>query len=140
RLRRSTASNLYSTTSRKSSVREERATVEWDSAITLAFAAEHLFEAAQLLTSDLVPWETALKIANEQHMLPLLENDSFLPEAIRARLLAAQDSYLNSQSHGMSREFARQLARELMDILNQISTRLIPIAGPAFLRIDPQAA
>jgi hypothetical protein len=114
--------------------------VEWDSAITLAFAAEHLFEAAQLLTSDLVPWETALKIANEQHMLPLLENDSFLPEAIRARLLAAQDSYLNSQSHGMSREFARQLARELMDILNQISTRLIPIAGPAFLRIDPQAA
>lgn len=114
--------------------------MKWDSAITLAFAAEHLFEAAQLLTSDLVPWEKALNIAHEQHMVPLLENDSFLPEAIRARLLAAQNSYLKAQSDGMSRNFARQLACELMNILNQISARLTPLAGPAFLRIDPQAA
>jgi hypothetical protein len=114
--------------------------VEWDSAITLAFAAEHLFEAAQLLTSDLVPWEKALKIAHEQHMVPLLENDSFLPEAIRARLLAAQASYLKAQSDGLSRDFAHQLARDLMNILRQISASLTPIASPLFLRINPQAA
>jgi hypothetical protein len=114
--------------------------VEWDSAITLAFAAEHLFEAAQLLTSDLVPWEQALKIAHEQHMMPLLENDSFLPETIRARLLAAHHSYLNAEAEGMSRDFARHLASELMAILSQISASLTPIASPAFLRINPQAA
>ena len=59
--------------------------MEWDSAITLAFAAENLFAAAQLLTSDLVPWRRALRVAYDRHLVPLLENDDFLPEDIREK-------------------------------------------------------
>ena len=114
--------------------------MEWDSAITLAFAAEHLFEAAQLLTSDLVPPERALKIAHEDHLVPLLENDTFLPPDIRRRLLAAQQSYVDATSKEFSREFARELASELMNILGEVTGTLSPIATPSFLRINPEAA
>ena len=114
--------------------------VEWDSAITLAFAAEHLFEAAQLLTSDLVPADRALKIAHEQHIVPLLENDTFLPAKIHTELLAAQRSYVNARTKGFNREFARELASELMNILLEITSTLGPIATPTFLRLNPEAA
>lgn len=114
--------------------------MEWDSAITLAFAAEHLFEAAQLLTSDLVPPQRALKIAHEQHMVPLLENDTFLPPVIRGKLKAAQNSYVDATSQGFSRDFARELASELMNILAEITAALSPISTPSFLHINPEAA
>ena len=114
--------------------------MKWDSAITLAFAAEHLFEAAQLLTSDLVPPERALKIAHEQHMVPLLENDTFLPPVIRGKLLAAQTSYVDATSKEFSRDFARELASELMNILSEVTATLGPVAAPSFLRINPEAA
>ena len=114
--------------------------MEWDSAITLAFAAEHLFEAAQLLTSDLVLAERALKIAHEQHLVPLLENDTFLPPEIRRKLLAAQKSYVDATSKEFTRQFARELASELMNILSEITTTLGPLATPSFLRSNPEAA
>jgi hypothetical protein len=116
------------------------ATVQWDSAITLAYAAEQLFAAAQLLTSDIVPWNRALRIAHERHLAPLLENERFLPERIRDRLLEAQRSYLRAKSAGITREYARQLASELMSILNDTSTMLNNISGPSWAHLGPQAA
>jgi len=121
-------------------VRDERAILEWDSTITLAFAAEHLFQAAQLLTSDIVPWNRALRVAYERHMVPLLENDSFLPGEIRDKLLAAHRSYINAKSTGLSRDFARQLGSELMNIVTEITATLNRVSGTSFWRIDPQAA
>lgn len=82
--------------------------MKWDSAINLAFAAESLFAAAQLLTSDLLPWDRALRLAYEKHLVPLVENDDFLPEDIRERLLEARRSYLRASSNGLSPTFARQ--------------------------------
>ena len=114
--------------------------MEWDSAITLAVAAEHLFEAAQLLTSDVVPPQRALKIAHEQYMVPLLENDTFLPPDIRGKLLAAQKSYVDATSKEFSRDFARELASELMNILSEITSTLSPIGTPSFMRVNPEAA
>lgn len=114
--------------------------MEWDSAITLAFAAEHLFEAAQLLTSDLVPPNEALRIVHARHLLPLLENDSFLPDHLREKLVAADEEYQNARAEGLTRDFARHLASELMSILVEINATLIPIAEPSFLRIRPEAA
>ncbi len=114
--------------------------MEWDSAISLAFAAEHLFEAAQLLTSDVVSPQRALKIAHEQHLVPLLENDNFLPPEIRGKLLAAQKSYVEATAEGFSRDFARELASELMNILSEISATLSPIGTPSFMRVNPEAA
>lgn len=114
--------------------------MKWDSAITLAFAAEHLFAAAQLLTSDLVPWSRAIRVAHERHMVPLLENDNFLPAEIRGKLLEAQRSYLAAKSIGLTRDFARQLASELMNILTETTAALNRVSGPTLLRIDHLAA
>lgn len=114
--------------------------MEWDSAITLAFAAENLFAAAQLLTSDLVPWRRALRIAYDRHLVPLLENDDFLPEDIREKLLDAHRSYIGASSRGMNPAFARQLASELMDILGEITAALNRTMRLALSFPDIQAA
>ncbi len=114
--------------------------MEWDSAITLAFAAEHLFEAAQLLTSDLVPPNEALHIAHDRHIVPLLENACRLPADIREKLVAARHDYLNATADGLTRNFARHLASELMELLSEISAVLAPIVSPSLLRFRPDAA
>jgi hypothetical protein len=114
--------------------------VKWDSAITLAFAAENLFAAAQLLTSDIVPWKRALRLAYDRHLVPLLDNCDFLPADIREKLLDAHRSFLRANSRGLSAEFARQLASELMGILSETTSMLNPVSGrPAFLP-ETQAA
>jgi hypothetical protein len=114
--------------------------VKWDSAVTLAFAAENLFAAAQLLTSDLVPWKRALRVAYDRHLVPLLENDDFLPEEIRERLLDAHRSYLRANSRGLNPDFACQLASELMQILGEITPTLNRVSGPSILFLGSQAA
>ena len=114
--------------------------MKWDSAITLAFAAENLFAAAQLLTSDLVPWKRALRTAYDRHMVPLLDNDHLLPADIRDRLLDAHRSYLRANSRGLNPEFARQLASELMGILGEISSALNRVSGHSIFLPGHQAA
>ena len=114
--------------------------MKWDSAISLAFAAEQLFAAAQLLTSDLVPWNRALRISYERHLVPLLENDSLLPQHIRDELLEAHRSYISAKSRGMSPDFARQLARELMGILRDVTRILNRMRGQKLLGLGQQAA
>jgi hypothetical protein len=113
--------------------------VNWDSAITLAFAAEQLFAAAQLLTSDLVPWNRALRIAYERHLVPLLENDSLLPENIRDKMLDAHRSYISAKSDGLTPEFARELASQLMDILREIMPLLSRVTGSPSLEMGEAA-
>ena len=113
--------------------------MNWDSAITLAFAAEQLFAAAQLLTSDLVPWNRALRIAYERHLVPLLENDRLLPEDIRDKMLEAHRSYISAKSRGLSKEFAQHLASELMDILREIMPLLNQVWGRSGLSLDQAA-
>ena len=124
----------------RKSLIETSATVKWDSAICLAFAAENLFAAAQLLTSDLVPWKRALRVSYERHIVPLVENDDLLPADIREKLLDAHRSYIQADSRGLNREFARQLASELMGILSEISSMLNRNFGPSVLLPKPLAA
>lgn len=119
---------------------EVSALVKWDSAITLAFAAENLCAAAQLLTSDLIPWKRALRVAYDRHLVPLLDNDDLLPADIRDKLLDAHRSFLRANSRGLNAEFARQLASELMSILAEITSLLNPMSRPSFLVPGIQAA
>lgn len=105
--------------------------MQWDSAITLAYAAEQLFAASQLLTSDLVPSNRALRTAYESHIAPLLENERFLPEGIREKFTEAQQSYLSAESTGLTRGSACQLASELMGIIRDISATLNRTSIPA---------
>ena len=119
---------------------EVSALVKWDSAITLAFAAENLFAAAQLLTSDLIPWKRALRVAYDRHLVPLLDNDDLLPADIRDKLLDAHRSFLRASSRGLNAEFARQLANDLMSILGEITSLLNPVSRSSFLVPGIQAA
>ena len=114
--------------------------MKWDSAITLAFAAENLFSAAQLLTSDVVPWKRALRLAYDRHLVPMLENDDLLPEEIRDKLLDAHRSFIRANSRGLNPTFARQLASELMDILGEITAIMNRTPKPATFFPDIQAA
>lgn len=104
--------------------------MQWDSAITLAYAAEQLFAASQLLTSDLVPGSRALRMAYDRHIVPLLENERFLPEDIREKLMGAHQSFLSANCTGLSHDCARQLASELMNILRDVSRTLNRTSGP----------
>lgn len=114
--------------------------MQWDSAVSLAFAAEQLFEAAQLLTSDLVPANRALHIVHDRHLAPLLENRNLLPEPVRDQLVAAQREFDSAVSKGLTRDFARHLASELMRILSEVTGILKRVCGPSLLNIDRRVA
>jgi hypothetical protein len=47
---------------------------------------------------------------------------------------------MNAKSNGLSRDFARELGSELMNILTEITATLNRVSGSSFWRIDPQAA
>jgi hypothetical protein len=112
--------------------------VQWDSAITLAYAAEQLFAASQLLTSDLVPDKRALRTAYDRHIVPLLENERFLPEGIRKKLVGAHEAFLSANCTGLSHDCARQLASDLMNILRDVSATLNRASGPPSWKIPEE--
>jgi len=94
---------------------------DWDTAVTLAFAAEQSTAAAQLLTSNTTPPLDALGLAYDKYISSLLENTHFLPIGITAKLLSAQSKYVHAKERGISTEHARRLASELMVILRQMA-------------------
>lgn len=114
--------------------------MQWDSAITLAYAAEQLFAASQLLTSDLVPSNRALRTAYDTHIAPLLDNERFLPEGIREKLLGARQTFLSASCTELSHDCARQLAAELMNILRDVSATLNPTSNPPSWKFDERVA
>ena len=114
--------------------------MQWDSAITLAYAAEQLFAASQLLTSDLAPSNRALRTAYENYIAPLLDNERFLPENIREKLAEAQQSYRSAESTGLTRGSACQLAAELMSILRDISATLNRTSSLPSRKLDEHVA
>jgi len=94
---------------------------DWDTAVTLAFAAEQSTAAAQLLTSDKITPLDALRLAYDKYISSLLENTHFLPIPIIARLRRAQSTYVDAKETGISTEHARRLASELVVILRQMA-------------------
>jgi hypothetical protein len=92
----------------------------WDTAVTLAFAAEQSFAAAALLTSNVITQQEALRLSYDKYISPLLEHTRFLPLSITARLRSAQAKYLHAEKRGIGREDASRLASELMVILRRI--------------------
>jgi hypothetical protein len=114
--------------------------VQWDSAITLAYAAEQLFAASQLLTSDLVPGSRALQMAYDRHIVPLLDNERLLPEGIREKLLGARQTFLSANCTGLSHDCARQLASELMNILRDVSATLDKSSSYPSWKLDERVA
>jgi diadenosine tetraphosphate (Ap4A) HIT family hydrolase len=92
--------------------------------VALSFAAEQLFTAAQLLTSDMIAPEHALRLACDQHISQLLDHQQFLPVHIVARLQQAQRHCSNAQSLSINKPDAEALASEVMTILREVSAAL----------------
>ena len=101
-----------------------QSTQKWDTAVTLAFAAEQSFGAAALLTSNMITQQEALRLSYDRYISPLLEHTRFLPLSITARLRSAQAKYVHAEKRGIGRDDARRLASELMVILRQIAPLL----------------
>ena len=98
--------------------------LDWDTAVTLAFAAEQSFSAAQLLTSDKIPPLDALRVSYDRYVRSLLVHAQFLPASITADLRMAQSNYARAKKKGISREEALRMASELMVILRQMAPLL----------------
>src|SRR5690349_24954844 len=96
----------------------------WDTAVTLAFAAEQSFAAVQLLTSKKITPQDALRLSYDKHMFSLLENTRFLPIGITAKLRGARSKYAHALERGISIDDARRLISELMVILHQMAPPL----------------
>jgi hypothetical protein len=98
--------------------------VSWDCTVALAYIAEQLFAAAQLLTSDILASEIALRTACENHISALLEYQRFLPSIIVQRLDSVQKTCVEAEGREISRTDAQQLAAQVMQIVREISTHL----------------
>ena len=101
-----------------------KSALNWDTAVTLAFAAEQSFAAAQLLTSNMITQQEALRLSYDKYISPLLEHTRFLPLSIAARLRSAHAKYVHADKKGIGTEDASRLASELMVILRQIAPLL----------------
>jgi len=101
----------------------------WDSVVTLAFAAEQACAAAQLLNNHAIARPDALRLCYEKYLSALLQHTHFLPAVITARLDRARVKYARAARAGISREDARILTSELMAILRMISPVLRPEAA-----------
>ena len=98
--------------------------VDWDGIVALAYTAERLFSASQLLTSDTIPADSALRIACVKHISTLLEYHEFLPASIVERLNAAHRACTEAERRNVSLADAQQLARQVMTILREVSIDL----------------
>ena len=107
--------------------------VDWDGTVALAYAAEHLFAAAQLLTSDRIPADRVLRVSCEQHISALLEYRKFLPQVIGTELEAAHSICNDKIGSAISKEDIQQLAYRVMELLREISRLLKQAEPPASL-------
>ena len=103
--------------------------VDWDGTVALEYAAEHLFAAAQLLTSDRIPADHALRVSCEQHISALLEYRKFFPQVVGTALDAAHSICCDKIGSAISKEDVQQLAYRVMELLREIA-RVLKQAEP----------
>ena len=107
--------------------------VDWDGTVALAYAAEQLFAAAQLLTSDTIPADQALRACCEQHISALLEYRKFLPPGLATELEAAHSICTDKIGSSISKEDLQQLSFGVMELLRHISRVLNQVEPGAIL-------
>lgn len=104
----------------------------WDHVIALSYAAEQLFIAAQLLTSDTVPLSFAVQQVCERHLTRLTQHRNLLPPYVNTWIAECLDRCTQIRDAGhFSGEIAQQLAtsiRQLLDevrlVLNRLTARV----------------
>jgi hypothetical protein len=100
--------------------------LHWDDVLALGYAAEQLFLASQLLTSDVVPIGEAVHTACHRHIGALLSVRRLLPGDLVKKLDACA---MQCQVNGnLGHEQAKDLANRVLGILDDLRRVLNDVA------------
>jgi hypothetical protein len=103
--------------------------LQWDNVVALGYAAEQLFLAGQLLTSDVIPTEHAVREACERHMRGLLVFKKLLPGELVRRLEFCWRKYSDLVRRNMLRERdIEELRGTVLSVLDDVRRELNEVA------------
>ncbi len=93
----------------------------WDNYIALSYAAEQLFMAAQLLTSDTVPLNRAVQLTCEQYLRGLVQHQDLLPGYVNTWIRECMRDCDKLRKQGsMTEQDVRDLATAITNILDDV--------------------
>jgi hypothetical protein len=93
----------------------------WDNLIALSYAAEQLFIAGQLLTSDTVPVQFAVQQVCDRHLTRLKQHRNLLPSHVNTWIAECLEGYARMREAGQFRiEYADQLAASIRQLLDEV--------------------
>jgi hypothetical protein len=102
---------------------------QWDNVVALGYAAEQLFVAGQLLTSDTVPLDRAVRVACERHISSLLAYKNLLPAELVKRVESCCQKYRQlSRGASIERRDAEDLSRTVLGVLDDVRRVLNEVA------------
>ncbi|HEX6465664.1 MAG TPA: hypothetical protein VFZ99_00075 [Terriglobales bacterium] len=97
----------------------------WDTAVSLAYAAEQLVLAAQLLTSDIMPLSKAVATVYERHVPAILEHKKWLPFDVAQQLADAFSDYRSARHHILNHRIVQHLRSRLLKVLTIVNSYLL---------------
>jgi len=93
----------------------------WDNYIALSYAAEQLFMAAQLLTSDTVPLNYAVQQTCEKYLQGLVQHHDLLPGYVNTWIRECMRDCEKLRDQGsMTEQDVRDLATAITNILEDV--------------------
>ena len=102
----------------------------WDNYIALSYAAEQLFMAAQLLTSDTVPLNYAVQQSCENHLRALVQHRDLLPGYVNTWIRECLRDCDKLRHQGdMTEQDVRELAAAITNILDDVRGVLARLSG-----------
>ncbi len=108
----------------------------WDEVIALSYAAEQLFLAGQLLTSDTVPLDYAVTRSCD-HLRRLLEHRSLLPSYL---ITWIGECIENCRRPAASKPQSEQLAAAIREVLEDVRRVLDEAQKGTTVEYQPRAA
>jgi len=102
----------------------------WDNMLALGYAAEQLFVASQLLTSDTVALPKGVEAVCEQHLGNLLRYEQLLPATLSSSIRECrQECRSLARTGAYTTASAEKVATHLRQLLEQVRNVLAALAG-----------
>ncbi len=102
--------------------------IGWDNVVALSYAAEQLFMAAQLLTSNTVPVQQAVTQTCDEHLCRLLDYRELLPEPTTRAILECLETCARMRGSGqIELGAAQRLAGSIRNVLGDIHRLLAEV-------------
>jgi hypothetical protein len=104
----------------------------WDHVIALSYAAEQLFMAGQLLTSDTVPLPFAVQQVCDRHLTRLKQHSDLLPTDVNTWIAECLQKCADMRRAGQFRpQHARELSASIRRLLDEVRLVLKGLSGEA---------